>query len=321
MNQNLILAGVVTKESVKNYKNTVDPPINTSKLKKFVLPTAVINQKSISVWALNETKENKRIWDLVKKSDLIIFFKNNKYFLKGTVMHKVRHEEMYSRILGVKQTRKLLLFISETEFIDIDFKTCIPIFTNESIIINSHEFPINMVSKNNLKLLEDTFVNLENCFSHIKSIQNRKLSVLDIINKINLKEETKFDTEYVVTKKRKGQKAFSDNVLKNFKNKCAVCRISQKNLLQGAHIVQINDKKKAGLTKNGICLCVTCHKLFDDGYFSFNDEYRNIISKNKKMDPMLKKIIWENKKIGDCLIKPSLEFLLYHRIKFKILQQ
>ena len=40
-----------------------------------------------------------------------------------------------------------------------------------------------------------------------------------------------------------------------------------------------------------------------------------------EMDPMLKKIIWENKKIGDCLIKPSLEFLLYHRIKFKILQQ
>ena len=321
MNQNLILAGVGTKESVENYKKTVSPPINTKILKKFVLPTAVINQKSISVWALNETRENKRIWESVEKSDLIIFFKNNKYFLKGKIVHKKRDKEMYSRILGVKQTRELLFFISEIEVIDINFKTGIPIFTNEPIIKNSHEFPINIVSKNNLKLLEKTFGNLENCFSHIKSIQNRKLSILDIINKINLKEETKFTTEYAVTKKRKGQQTFSDNVLKNFKSKCAVCRISQKNLLQGAHIVEIEDKRKAGLTKNGICLCVTCHKLFDDGYFSFNDEYRIIISKNKEMDPMLKKIIWENKKIGDCLIKPSLEFLLHHRIKFKILQQ
>ncbi len=321
MNQNLILAGVGTKESVENYKKTVSPPINTKILKKFVLPTAVINQKSISVWALNETRENKRIWESVEKSDLIIFFKNNKYFLKGKIVHKKRDKEMYSRILGIKQTRELLLFISEIEVIDINFKTGIPIFTNEPIIKNSHEFPINIVSKNNLKLLEKTFGNLENCFSHIKSIQNRKLSILDIINKINLKEETKFATEYAVTKKRKGQKAFSDNVLKNFKNKCAVCNISQKNLLQGAHIVEIKEEKNAGLTKNGICLCVTCHKLFDDGYFSFNDEYRIIVSKNKEMVPMLKKIIWENKKMGNCLIKPSSEFLLHHRIKFKILQQ
>ncbi len=321
MNQNLILAGVGNIESIENYKRTVYPPLDTNSIKKFILPASIINQKSISIWALNETKENKRIWESVNKSDLIIFFKNNKYFLKGKVIHKRRDEEMYSRILGVKQTRALLLFISEIENIDINFKTGIPIFTNQSIMKNSHMFPINIISKNNLNLIEKTFGNLENCFSHIKSIQNNKLSILDIINKINLKTETKFTTENSVTKKRKGQIAFSNNVLKNYKYKCAVCNISQKNLLQGAHIVEIKDEKNAGLTKNGICLCVTCHKLFDDGYFSFNDEYRIIVSKNKEMVPMLKKVIWENKKIGDCLIKPSSEFLLHHRIKFKILQQ
>ena len=319
MDQNLILVGVGTKESIENYKKTVSPPININILKKFVLPTEIINQKSISIWALNETKENKRIWESINKSDLIIFFKNDNYFLKGKIMHKKRDEEMYSRILGVKQTRKLLLFISQIENIDINFKTGIPIFTNQPIMKNSHMFPINIISKSNLNLIEKTFGNLESFFSHIKSIQNNKLNILDIINKINLKTEIKFTTEDSITKKRKGQAAFSNNVLKNFKNKCAVCRISQKNLLQGAHIIEIIHETKAGLTKNGICLCVTCHKLFDDGYFSFNDEYRIIISKNKEMDPMLKKIIWENKMMGECIIKPSLEFLLYHRIKSKII--
>ena len=250
-----------------------------------------------------------------------IFFENKKYFLKGKIIHKRRDEEMYSRILGVKQTRKLLLFISQIENIDINFKTGIPILTNQSIMKNSHMFPINIISKSNLILLEKTFGNLENFFSHIKSIQNNELSILDIINKINLKTEIEFTTKDSKSKKRKGQAAFSNNVLKNFKNKCAVCRISQKNLLQGAHIVEIIHETKAGLTKNGICLCVTCHKLFDDGYFSFNDEYRIIISKNKEMDPMLKKVIWENKMMGESIIKPSLEFLLYHRIKSKIIQK
>ncbi len=318
MVQNLILASIANKESFEIYKKTIDPPINTNTLKKFVLPTSIINLKSISIWALTETKENKRVWDLINKSDLILFFKNNKYFLKGKIIHKRIDEEMYSRILNIKQTRNLLLFISEIEVVDINFKTAIPIFTNEPIIKNSYEFPINIVSKNNLKLLEKTFGNLENCLNYIKSIENNKLSISDIINKINLKTEVEFSTKNIVSKTRKGQDAFSKNVLKNFKNKCAVCRISQTNLLQGAHIIQIKDKAKAGLIKNGICLCMTCHKLFDDGYFSFNDEYRIIVSKHKEIDPILKKIIQENRKIGQCLVMPSSEFLLHHRIKFKI---
>lgn len=316
--QNLILASIGNKESFEIYKKTMDPPINTHTLKKFVLPTSIINLKSISIWGLKETKENRRIWESINKSDIILFFKNDKYFLKGKIIHKKIDEEFYSKILNVKQTRNLLLFISEIESIDIDVETTIPIFTNP-IIKNSHGFPINIIDKKNKKLLEKTFGSIKNCLNCLNSIESNNLSILDIIDKNNLKTLVNFSTKKVVSKKRNGQDKFRNNVLKNFKNKCAVCGISQIDLLEAGHIIQIKDKEKAGLIQNGICFCITCHKLFDNGYLSFDDEYKIIFSKHKEIDPILKKIICQKKKIEKCLVLPSSTYLLYHRIKFKIL--
>ena len=314
---NLILASIEHKESLEIYKKTMNPPINTNTLKKFVLPTSIINLKSISIWGLNDTKENKRIWESINKSDIILFFKNNKYFLKGKIIHKKIDEEFYSKILKVKQTRSLLLFITEIELVDIDLERTVPIFTNP-IIKSAHRFPINIINEKNKKLLEKIFGSIENCLNCLNSKENSKISLSDIIDKNNLKILVNFSTTKSSSKKRKGQDKFRNEVLKNFKSKCAVCGISQIDLLQAGHIIQINDEKKAGIIQNGICFCITCHKLFDEGYFSFDDKYKIIFSKNKEIDPILKKIISQKRKIGKCLVYPSSTYLLYHRIKFKI---
>ncbi len=315
--KNLILASVENNESLEIYKKTIIPPIKTNTLKKFVLPTSIINLKSVSIWGLNNTKENRRVWESINKSDIILFFKNNKYFLKGKIIHKKIDEKIYSNILNIKQTRSLLLFITEMELIDIDFERTIPIFTNP-IIKNTYSFPINIVNEKNRKLIEKIFGSIENCLNCLNLKMNDNLSLSDIIDKNNLKILVDFSTEKTPTKKRKGQDKFRNEVLKNFKTKCAVCGISQRDLLQAGHIIQINDEKKAGLIQNGICFCMTCHKLFDEGYFSFDDKYKIIISKHKEIDQILKKIIYNKRKIGKCLVLPSSTSLLYHRIKFKI---
>lgn len=315
--KNLILTSIGNKESLEIYRKAMNPPINTDTLKKFVLPTSIINLKSISIWGLNNTKENRRVWESINKSDIILFFKNNKYFLKGKIIHKKIDEEFYSKILKIKQTRSLLLFITEIELINIDFERTIPIFTNP-IIKNAYGFPIKIVDEKNKKLLEKIFGNIENCLNCLNSKENNNLSLSDIIDKNNLKILVNFSTKKVASKKRKGQEKFRNEVLKNFKSKCAVCGISQIGLLQAGHIIQINDEKKSGLIQNGICFCMTCHKLFDEGYFSFDDKYKIIFSKDKEIDPILKKMICQKRKIGKCLVLPSSAFLLYHRIKFKI---
>ena len=60
--KNLILTSIGNKESLEIYRKAMNPPINTDTLKKFVLPTSIINLKSISIWGLNNTKENRRVW-------------------------------------------------------------------------------------------------------------------------------------------------------------------------------------------------------------------------------------------------------------------
>ena len=315
--KNLILASIENEESLEIYKKTINSSINTDTLKKFVLPTSIINLKSISIWGLNNTKENRRVWESINKSDIILFFKNNRYFLKGKIIHKKIDEEFYSKILNVKQTRILLLFITKIELIDINFERTIPVFTNP-IIKNTYGFPIKIVDEKNRKILEKIFGNIENCLNCLNSKENYNLSLSDIIDKNNLKILVNFSTKKISSKKRKGQDKFRNEVLKNFKNKCAICGISQMDLLQAGHIIQINDEKKSGLIQNGICFCMTCHKLFDEGYFSFDDKYKIILSKYKKIDPILKKTIYQKRKIGKCLVLPSSTYLLYHRIKFKI---
>ncbi len=315
--KNLILTSIENKESLDIFKKMVSPPINTNTLKKYVLPTSIINLKSISIWGLNDTKENRRVWESINKLDIILFLKKNKYILKGKIIHKKIDEDLYSKILNVKQTRNLLLFISETKLIDIDSERTIPLFTNP-IIKNAYGFPVKSVDEKNKKILVKVFGTMENCLDCLNSKENNNLNLSDIIDKNNLKLSVNFSTEKTVSKRRKGQDKFSKEVLKNFKYKCAVCEISQTDLLQAGHIIQIIDEKKSGLTRNGICFCMICHKLFDEGYFSFDNMYKIIFSKHKEIDPILKKRIVERKSIGKCLVLPSLTYLLYHRIKFKI---
>ena len=57
--------------------------------------------------------------------------------------------------------------------------------------------------------------------------------------------------------------------------------------------------------------------MFDRGFFSFNDKYEVIISRQKKISKTMLTIL-KNKKIGKCKVFPSKEFLGLHRAKFGI---
>ena len=76
--QNLLIISLERNDSLILYKKTVDPPLTKKTLKKFVLPAPILNSNQISIWGLNETKENQRIWKSIKKSDHILFLKNGK---------------------------------------------------------------------------------------------------------------------------------------------------------------------------------------------------------------------------------------------------
>ncbi|WP_315827850.1 HNH endonuclease [Bradyrhizobium sp. SZCCHNG3015] len=75
-----------------------------------------------------------------------------------------------------------------------------------------------------------------------------------------------------VSKIRRGQDAFRSEVLELWGRKCALtgCRVVP--ALEAAHIVAWADnKKERWSTENGILLLGTAHKLFENGFISFDD--------------------------------------------------
>jgi hypothetical protein len=319
--KNIFLISLQNDKSYNDYKNNVKKQTQIkSILDKELVPKEIQDNKTLSIWGFKETKDNKKIWQQIKKSDIILFLRNEKFFSKGTIVYKTNNQKILDAISysdDVFKSKKLLIFIKDLEIIDIDLKATIPIFMNP-LMPKMHNFPIKQIDKKKIKVLETTFGGIEGAIDFIGNPKNKETSISEIINLKKLKKSIKFKVKSSMKKQRMGQEKFRKNILTNFNNKCAVCGISKEELLEAAHIVPIEDNKKSGLLKNGISLCVLCHKMFDNGYFSFGNDYKTIFSKKKKIDVVLKNIVLENRKIGKCSIYPSKDYLSLHRTKFGI---
>ena len=308
-------------ELYSNYKKNLKKQIRiNSIIDDMSLPKILHENNLISVCGLNETKDNKKNWGKIKEHDIILFFTNRKFFSKGKVLYKTNNQKILSQISSIYplfNKKKLLLFITELQLIDIDLQATIPIFVNP-LMSDIYYFPIKQINKKNLNMLKKTFGSLEQSINFLGEPKNKYKSISDIIESKKLKNSVDFKIESSIKKQRIGQERFRKNILSNFRNRCAVCNNSQIDLLEAGHIIPIEDGKKSGLLKNGISFCVLCHKMFDKGYFSFDTDYRIIFSKQKKIDEVLKDLILENKKIGKCVVYPEQDYLSLHRIKFGI---
>lgn len=97
----------------------------------------------------------------------------------------------------------------------------------------------------------------------------------------NSEEITDFSAENkrIEVNVRTGQEKFRADVLNNFNSKCCLTDATEPDLLQASHIFGWADKKETRLDpKNGLCLSVAYHKLFDQGYFTFDDDFRVIVT-------------------------------------------
>ena len=133
------------------------------------------------------------------------------------------------------------------------------------------------------------------------------------------KSETKFELvsdrniSRTTSKKklRTGQAKFRKNVLRAYKNKCAISMSNVREVLEGAHI-QTYFNEKSNHIQNGICLRSDFHKLFDNGLITIDDQFRIKISKILKTSGYEK---YNDKQINlpeNEESQPSKEALKYH---------
>ena len=111
---------------------------------------------------------------------------------------------------------------------------------------------------------------------------------------------------------RKGQNKFRDMVLKNYHYKCAICGITEENLLEASHIIPVKYENTSGSKTNGICLCVLHHKMFDVGYICFDSDYNLHLSNNIKSEIIKNSCIIHKIMPDSCNTLPSKPGLKEH---------
>ncbi len=81
----------------------------------------------------------------------------------------------------------------------------------------------------------------------------------------------------IIVSQRIGQDAVRKNALERYGAQCALCDISEPELLRAGHIIRwADDPKNRGNTKNVICLCVAHDQFFEKGLISLRDDYTTI---------------------------------------------
>ena len=99
---------------------------------------------------------------------------------------------------------------------------------------------------------------------------------------------------------------------------CAVSKCSEDRILIGCHIKPVTEclKDKCGNeinTKNGIMMTPTYHKLFDDGFLSFDNQNHLLLSTHIS-SRNYERLSLKNRQTTSILdIEPRIEFLEWHR--------
>jgi hypothetical protein len=117
---------------------------------------------------------------------------------------------------------------------------------------------------------------------------------------------------------RQKQSLFRKRVLENFQTQCCLSAVKEENLLIASHIIPWADRIETRLDpSNGLCFSYVYDKLFDEGYFSFDDKLKVVVSDmastiSKEIQDILLSV--ESIKIREPVNYPiSLEYIKYHR--------
>lgn len=78
-------------------------------------------------------------------------------------------------------------------------------------------------------------------------------------------------------RRRLHQTSFRERVLAAYRERCAICRLRHRELLDAAHIVPDRDPKGEPVVANGLSLCKLHHAAFDNYFITVSPDYQVLI--------------------------------------------
>ncbi|MGH8499996.1 MAG: HNH endonuclease, partial [Methylococcales bacterium] len=87
---------------------------------------------------------------------------------------------------------------------------------------------------------------------------------------------------FAVTQTRRALRSlsFSSRVLTAYGHQCAMCGV-QLRLIDGAHILPVSEASSTDETSNGVALCALHHRAYDNGFITFDGDYKVHLSEKR----------------------------------------
>ncbi len=99
----------------------------------------------------------------------------------------------------------------------------------------------------------------------------------------------KYETREVLV--RLHQSTFRENVLRAYRDHCAICKLKHRELLDAAHIIPDREERGEPIVPNGISLCKIHHAAYDNSIIGISPDYQIAVREDvlHEVDgPMLK---------------------------------
>jgi hypothetical protein len=142
------------------HNRTIRSQVKVDLLRKFYYkPEKIKIQSKISVWGLNPTKDNEKIWNEIKPLDIVLFYRKGKFFSKGYIVDKFRNRDIPSKLWDnvlFGNAWEYIILIDKLVPINIDFTYALPFFVRPTMLIIS---PI--LTKDDIQALKES-ANLQN---------------------------------------------------------------------------------------------------------------------------------------------------------------
>ncbi|WP_254893661.1 HNH endonuclease [Nocardia donostiensis] len=86
-------------------------------------------------------------------------------------------------------------------------------------------------------------------------------------------------------KQRLHQPEFRGRVLLAYDNKCGVCSLGHRQLLDAAHITADSEEQGTPEVVNGLCLCKIHHAAYDANLLGISPDYRIVVGEKLLQNP------------------------------------
>lgn len=82
-----------------------------------------------------------------------------------------------------------------------------------------------------------------------------------------------------INRKRLHQPEFRGRIMTAYGNRCSICRLGHRQLLDAAHIVPDREENGTPDVENGLCLCKLHHSAYDADLIGISPDYQVVVSK------------------------------------------